>query len=76
MSKRTAGEPKHSAAKSSSQFTRHVAVTFGIAALIATVLTAWKPASLDPGELVGELMAAVGREHTRKAFPRVVGEAL
>lgn len=59
MSKRTAGEPKHSAAKSSSQFTRHVAVTFGIAALIATVLTAWKPASLDPGELVGELMAAL-----------------
>ena len=59
MSKRTAGEPKHSAAKSSSQFTRHVAVTFGIAALIATVFTAWKPASLDPGELVGELMAAL-----------------
>lgn len=59
MSKRTAGEPKHSAEKSSSQFTRQVAVTFGIAALIATVLTAWKPASLDPGELVGELMAAL-----------------
>ena len=59
MSKRTAGESEHSAVKTSSQFTRHVAVTLGVAALIATVLTAWKPASLDPGELVGELMAAL-----------------
>jgi N-acetylmuramoyl-L-alanine amidase len=37
---------------------RHLAVTAGIAALLATVLTAWRPASLDPAELVGQLLAA------------------
>lgn len=57
MSRRTAGEANRSPTSSSSQFTRHVAVTLGVAAVVATVLTAWKPASLDPGELVGELMA-------------------
>ncbi|GMR10186.1 MAG: hypothetical protein BMS9Abin28_1007 [Anaerolineae bacterium] len=56
MSKRTAGS---STKGSSSQFPRHVAVTLGVAALVATVLTAWKPASLDPGELVGQLMVAL-----------------
>jgi N-acetylmuramoyl-L-alanine amidase len=37
---------------------RHLAVTAGVAALLATVLTAWRPASLDPAELVGQLLAA------------------
>jgi len=56
MSRRTAGSsPKGS----SSQVSRHIAVTLGVAALVATVLTAWKPASLDPSELVGQLMVAL-----------------
>jgi len=41
---------------------RHLAVTAGIAALLATVLTAWRPASLDPAELVGQLLAIGGPE--------------
>lgn len=56
MSRRTAGS---SPTRTSSHFARHIAVTLGVAAVIATVLTAWKPASLDPGELVGQLMAAL-----------------
>lgn len=43
----------------SSPVTRHLAVTLGVAAVVATVLTAWTPASLDPGEIVGDLMAAL-----------------
>jgi len=59
MSRQTEAESERSSPTSSSQFTRHVAITLGVAAVVATVLTAWKPASLDPGELVGELMAAL-----------------
>lgn len=39
---------------------RHLAITAGIAALLATILTAWRPASLDPAELVGQLLAVGG----------------
>ena len=39
------------------QVTRHLGVTFGVSALLATVLTAWKPASLDVGELVQQLIS-------------------
>lgn len=48
---------------------RHLAVTAGIAALLATVLTAWRPASLDPAELVGQLLAAGGPEAPAAALP-------
>lgn len=44
---------------SSNQVTRHLAVTLGVAALVATVLTAWTPASLDPGGIVEGLMSAL-----------------
>lgn len=40
-----------------SQVTRHLAVTLGVSALLATIFTAWKPASLDPGEVVEQLIA-------------------
>ncbi len=56
MSRRTDGS---SPTGNLNHFTRHIAVTLGVAAVVATVLTAWKPASLDPGELVGQLMAAL-----------------
>jgi N-acetylmuramoyl-L-alanine amidase len=36
---------------------RHLAVTAGIAALLATIFTAWTPASLNPGELASRLIA-------------------
>jgi len=39
------------------QVGRHLAVTAGMAALLATVFTAWAPASLNPGELANRLIA-------------------
>ncbi len=41
---------------------RHLLRTMGVAALVATAFTAWTPASLNPGDLVGQLLAAVERE--------------
>jgi len=38
---------------------RHLAIAAGVAALLATVFTAWTPASLSPGELAGRLAAAL-----------------
>lgn len=59
----------------SSQVTRHLAVTLGVAAIVATVLTAWTPASLDPGELVGDLMAALeGGQEERLEQPESIAE--
>ena len=40
---------------------RQLLITFGVAALLATVFTAWTPASLSPGELLNQLMAALER---------------
>jgi N-acetylmuramoyl-L-alanine amidase len=41
-----------------------------VAAVVATVLTAWTPASLDPGEIVGDLMAALeGGQEQRPEEP-------
>lgn len=57
----------------STPVTRHLAVTLGVAALVATVLTAWTPASLDPGEIVGDLMAALAGAPT--AVPSEQGGA-
>lgn len=59
MSRRATGESRRPSARSSSPVTRHLAFAMGVAAVVATVLTAWSPASLDPGELVGDLMAAL-----------------
>ena len=39
------------------QIGRHLAVTAGMSALLATVFTAWTPASLNPGELASRLIA-------------------
>jgi N-acetylmuramoyl-L-alanine amidase len=39
------------------QVGRHLAVTAGMAALLATVFTAWTPASLNPGELASRLIS-------------------
>lgn len=41
---------------------RHLLRTMGVAALVATAFTAWTPASLNPGDLVGQLLAAVERQ--------------
>ena len=59
MSRRAAGESRRSPNPTQSQVPRHLAVTLGVAVVVATVLTAWRPASLDPGELVGDLLAAL-----------------
>jgi N-acetylmuramoyl-L-alanine amidase len=44
------------------QVIRHILRTIGVAALVATAFTAWTPASLNPGDMVGQLLAAVERE--------------
>ncbi len=41
---------------------RHLAVTLIVAGALATVFTAWTPASLDPDELAGQLAAALEDE--------------
>ncbi|MDF1499590.1 MAG: N-acetylmuramoyl-L-alanine amidase [Anaerolineales bacterium] len=38
---------------------RHVSVTLIVAAILATIFTAWTPASLSPGEIAGQLVAAL-----------------
>lgn len=43
------------------QVLRQLAVCVGVAAVLATVFTAWTPASLRPGELVEQLAAAADR---------------
>jgi N-acetylmuramoyl-L-alanine amidase len=41
---------------------RHMAITAGVACVLATVFTAWTPASLNPSEIVAQLAAAVAGE--------------
>lgn len=41
------------------QVMRHIGLTLGIAALVATAFTAWTPTSLNPGEIAGELASAL-----------------
>lgn len=43
------------------QVARHIGVTAGLAALLATIFTAWTPASLNPGELPALLLAGSDR---------------
>ncbi len=40
------------------QVVRHLGVTAGMAALLATVFTAWTPAGLNPGEMASRLIAS------------------
>lgn len=44
------------------QVIRHLLRAVGVAALVATAFTAWTPASLNPGDLVSQLLAAVERQ--------------
>lgn len=55
------------------QVARHVGVTAGMAALLATVFTAWTPASLNPGELAALLLAGSGGGS--EALPAIVPES-
>ena len=41
------------------QILRHLSVTFIIAGILATLFTAWTPASLNPGELANQFVAAL-----------------
>lgn len=62
------GEGQHSASVPPARETmRYLGITFTVAAVLATVFTAWTPASLSPGETVGQLVqlltgAGTGRE--------------
>lgn len=42
------------------EVTRHLFIIGAVAAVLATILTAWRPASLDPGEFVSQLLASRG----------------
>ncbi|MGA9533709.1 MAG: N-acetylmuramoyl-L-alanine amidase [Anaerolineales bacterium] len=61
----------------SRQVMRNLAVALTVAAALATVFTAWTPASLSPGELAGQLAAAVDRagDPTQPAAAVVPDEA-
>lgn len=55
---------------------RHVGVTLVVAAVLATLFTAWTPAGLSPGELAGQLAAAFeGAQPTSAAAGAVATEA-
>jgi N-acetylmuramoyl-L-alanine amidase len=54
------------------QVTRHVGVAAGMAAILATVFTAWTPASLNPGELAARLLA--GRDGGAASEPVAVAQ--
>jgi len=61
------------------QVTKHLALGGLAAAVLATVFTAWTPASLDPGELASRLLAGFDRQSaaTTPAAPVVsAGEGL
>lgn len=59
----------------SRQVLRQLAVCVGVAAVLATVFTAWTPASLRPGELVEQLAAAADRGGSGSQATVVGGEA-
>lgn len=59
MSDRT--QPDLGSTPGARQVLRQLAVCAGVAAVLATVFTAWTPASLRPGELVEQLAAAADR---------------
>ena len=54
---------------------RHLAVAAGVAALMATVFTAWTPASLSPGELAERLAAALEGQGASEGAPVAVPAA-
>lgn len=49
-------------APASRQVMRNLAAALTVSAVLATLFTAWTPASLNPGELAGQLAAAVDSE--------------
>ncbi len=49
--------PRRSSSPLVRQVVRHLGVAAGMAAILATVFTAWTPASLNPGELAARLLA-------------------
>jgi N-acetylmuramoyl-L-alanine amidase len=52
------------------QVMRNLGVTLVVAAVLATVFTAWTPASLNPGELASQLASAVDRSGAPTALPQ------
>jgi N-acetylmuramoyl-L-alanine amidase len=69
MAERSENPFQSSSSPASRQVMRNLAVALTVAAALATVFTAWTPASLSPGELAGQLAAAVdrGQEPTQPA---------
>jgi N-acetylmuramoyl-L-alanine amidase len=48
-----------------SEAMRYIAITLGVSVLLATLFTAWAPASLNPAEAVGKLLTSMlGSEET------------
>lgn len=54
--------PRRTGAPLARQVFRHLGVSAGVAAVLATVFTAWTPASLNPGELAARLLAGSNGE--------------
>lgn len=56
---RHADNDRDSASPPARETMRYLGITFAVAAILATVFTAWTPASLSPGEVVAQLVALV-----------------
>lgn len=69
------GRQETSAGPPSRQVMRHLAVILIVAAILATVFTAWTPASLDPSELAGQLVAAIEGRVTEPTPFSILGAA-
>jgi N-acetylmuramoyl-L-alanine amidase len=56
---------------------RHLKATLIVAAVLATVFTAWTPASLSPGEIANQLAAALESNPSQPVAPEVsAGQAI
>ena len=64
--------PRRPSSPLARQVMRHVGAAAGLAAILATVFTAWTPASLNPGELAARLLA--GREGGTASEPVVIAQ--
>jgi N-acetylmuramoyl-L-alanine amidase len=54
---------------------RHIGITAVVAAVAATVFTAWRPASLEPGEIVQQLISLVQAQEEGSESPALAEPA-
>ncbi|MCJ7824569.1 MAG: hypothetical protein MUP44_06685, partial [Anaerolineales bacterium] len=48
-------EPRQNSSPTARKAMRQIGITLGVSAILATLFTAWTPASLNPGEIANQL---------------------